>query len=450
MAECAPPMFDMHPMRVLFMIPKMPTPKLKDASKWSPVFHDFLEQCLQKDPDQRPEAERLLQHPFMTGASAQGNQVIMELIERGRAAKRERSREEAEAEAEANEQDQDGDEEGEDDEEEEYSTVKEKLENEEGYGTVKPKKKAGDGPSTTATLVKPAAGTADRASTIRTTVKTAAGSTPDVDEIARQLNQVSVSPIHQSVVNKSQPLNAQNLVRPTTAASVFHEHQTFDDMPRLPAASVAKKALSQIGSQNLVSSGSGATTPTPYGGRATNSQSHQSIGTPALSSKPLAPFKAARICRLGRKVHCAEYIGDVLLLSLDEGLFAYESVTDPGQFAPAPKMYPLSTRRYVQLDFVDEIGGIMLSRSGKHDSICVHDVRDIDKARMKKRFEAETKVRKLERSKDCDYYGIGRVRGDVYLGIAQGKSVLVMKWAPQPLWKFMKVKVENVWDVVLL
>jgi len=33
MAECAPPMFDMHPMRVLFMIPKSNAPLLKDK-KW--------------------------------------------------------------------------------------------------------------------------------------------------------------------------------------------------------------------------------------------------------------------------------------------------------------------------------------------------------------------------------------------------------------------------------
>ncbi|KXS17782.1 kinase-like protein [Gonapodya prolifera JEL478] len=60
MAECSPPMFDMHPMRVLFMIPKSEPPQLKDA-KWSSEFRDFLRVCLNKTPGSRPTADELLQ-----------------------------------------------------------------------------------------------------------------------------------------------------------------------------------------------------------------------------------------------------------------------------------------------------------------------------------------------------------------------------------------------------
>ena len=59
MAECAPPMFDLHPMRVLFMIPKASPPTLQDP-KWSSKFRDFLKYCLIKDPDKRPGAADLL------------------------------------------------------------------------------------------------------------------------------------------------------------------------------------------------------------------------------------------------------------------------------------------------------------------------------------------------------------------------------------------------------
>ncbi|MEQ2298387.1 Mitogen-activated protein kinase kinase kinase kinase 4, partial [Ameca splendens] len=64
MAEGAPPLCDMHPMRALFLIPRNPPPRLK-SKKWSKKFFSFIESCLVKNYTQRPPTEQLLKHPFI-------------------------------------------------------------------------------------------------------------------------------------------------------------------------------------------------------------------------------------------------------------------------------------------------------------------------------------------------------------------------------------------------
>ncbi|XP_041441065.1 misshapen-like kinase 1 L homeolog isoform X6 [Xenopus laevis] len=64
MAEGAPPLCDMHPMRALFLIPRNPPPKLK-SKKWSKKFIDFIDTCLIKNYMSRPPTEPLLKHPFI-------------------------------------------------------------------------------------------------------------------------------------------------------------------------------------------------------------------------------------------------------------------------------------------------------------------------------------------------------------------------------------------------
>ncbi|NXF37832.1 M4K3 kinase, partial [Nyctibius bracteatus] len=68
LAELQPPMFDLHPMRALFLMTKsnFQPPKLKDKMKWSSSFHHFVKMALTKNPKKRPTAEKLLQHPFVT------------------------------------------------------------------------------------------------------------------------------------------------------------------------------------------------------------------------------------------------------------------------------------------------------------------------------------------------------------------------------------------------
>uniref|UniRef100_A0A8B9RE38 Mitogen-activated protein kinase kinase kinase kinase n=1 Tax=Astyanax mexicanus TaxID=7994 RepID=A0A8B9RE38_ASTMX len=67
LAELQPPMFDLHPMRALFLMSKssFQPPKLKDKMKWSTAFHNFVKVSLTKNPKKRPTAEKLLMHMFV-------------------------------------------------------------------------------------------------------------------------------------------------------------------------------------------------------------------------------------------------------------------------------------------------------------------------------------------------------------------------------------------------
>ncbi|XP_020490034.1 mitogen-activated protein kinase kinase kinase kinase 4 isoform X1 [Labrus bergylta] len=64
MAEGAPPLCDMHPMRALFLIPRNPPPKLK-SKKWSKRFLSFVDGCLIKNHLHRPTTDTLLKHAFI-------------------------------------------------------------------------------------------------------------------------------------------------------------------------------------------------------------------------------------------------------------------------------------------------------------------------------------------------------------------------------------------------
>lgn len=63
LAELQPPMFDLHPMRVLFLMSKsgFKPPMLRDKERWSPTFHNFVKTALTKNPKKRPTADKLLQ-----------------------------------------------------------------------------------------------------------------------------------------------------------------------------------------------------------------------------------------------------------------------------------------------------------------------------------------------------------------------------------------------------
>lgn len=78
LAKGEPPNSDLHPMRVLFLIPKNNPPEL--TGNFSKAFKEFVAMCLNKDPNDRPTAKELLKHRFIK--TAKKNTFLVELIER--------------------------------------------------------------------------------------------------------------------------------------------------------------------------------------------------------------------------------------------------------------------------------------------------------------------------------------------------------------------------------
>ncbi|KAG3265265.1 serine/threonine-protein kinase 10 [Ictidomys tridecemlineatus] len=97
MAQIEPPHHELNPMRVLLKIAKSDPPTLLTPSKWSVEFRDFLKTALDKNPETRPSAAQLLEHPFVSNVTS--NKALRELV--------------AEAKAEVMEEIEDGRDEGE-------------------------------------------------------------------------------------------------------------------------------------------------------------------------------------------------------------------------------------------------------------------------------------------------------------------------------------------------
>ncbi|ORX65964.1 kinase-like protein [Linderina pennispora] len=78
LAKGEPPHAEMHPMKVLFVIPKNNPPEL--GGQFSRTFQEFVALCLKKDPRERPTADQLLKHKFIR--SAKRSYYLTELIQR--------------------------------------------------------------------------------------------------------------------------------------------------------------------------------------------------------------------------------------------------------------------------------------------------------------------------------------------------------------------------------
>ena len=89
MAEVQPPRHNVHPMRVIFMITREPSPRLDESpfvdkngerTEWSPAFHDFVAQCLRKETSRRPTATELLPHRFLQSSAGSGAGLVPMIV----------------------------------------------------------------------------------------------------------------------------------------------------------------------------------------------------------------------------------------------------------------------------------------------------------------------------------------------------------------------------------
>jgi len=80
LAKGEPPNSDLHPMRVLFLIPKNNPPTLE--GNFSKAFKEFVALCLNKEPADRPTIKDLLKHKFIV--KAKKTAILVDYIEKFR------------------------------------------------------------------------------------------------------------------------------------------------------------------------------------------------------------------------------------------------------------------------------------------------------------------------------------------------------------------------------
>uniref|UniRef100_A0A096NG42 Serine/threonine kinase 24 n=1 Tax=Papio anubis TaxID=9555 RepID=A0A096NG42_PAPAN len=95
LARGEPPHSELHPMKVLFLIPKNNPPTLE--GNYSKPLKEFVEACLNKEPSFRPTAKELLKHKFIL-RNAKKTSYLTELIDRYKRWKAEQSHDDSSSE----------------------------------------------------------------------------------------------------------------------------------------------------------------------------------------------------------------------------------------------------------------------------------------------------------------------------------------------------------------
>ncbi|XP_056320633.1 serine/threonine-protein kinase 24a isoform X2 [Danio aesculapii] len=100
LAKGEPPHSDLHPMKVLFLIPKENSPTLE--GNYNKALKEFVDACLNKDPNFRPTAKELLKHKLIVRYSKKTS-YLMDLIDKYKKWKLKQARDESSSDSDSDE-----------------------------------------------------------------------------------------------------------------------------------------------------------------------------------------------------------------------------------------------------------------------------------------------------------------------------------------------------------
>jgi len=436
MAELAPPLYDLHPMRALFMIPKNKAPTLSKKSKWSKEFSDFIAQTINKNLKKRADAQQLLQHPFIAGAKNQ-KQTIIEIIERWRAAKAKGTQpptEEADS----------------DNEEQSNASASTSPNN-------NPNNPSPSNASILATV-----NSVSQLQFNRSNTESSSQLPPELQDFPPDFPANEALSVFMGAAASPAPYNPspqdqeaeENLLAMGFQKDLVRESirlfgtdlekaanwiitQTSEEVSR-DSALARQLSDSMRVTHHERPHVSQMESDEEYARRLEQEYSNSRRIVKPVISAPRESFRAQKLCRVRKTINCGDYWEreQSLLLGVESLLVSIKAEEDGKQ-----KLSEVSDRSYLKVQIIEEIG-LMVSISGKKEgSICISDLNGYElNKKGQKKFEAETKLKKLKDSKGAEFFKIERIGRAIYLLVCKSTSILVTKWAEHPFNKFMNVR----------